>query len=119
VDDDGTNRMIARGVLEAEGYKVSEASDGSEGLARLARGEHFSLMVLDLDMPMLGGREVLAAVRGSLATAGLPVLVLTGTPDPDAEIDLMERGADDYVRKPMEPRRFIARVNAALRRTGV
>ena len=110
--------MIARGILEAHGYRVSEASDGSEGLARLARGERFSLMVLDLDMPMLGGRQVLAAVRGSLTTTGLPVLVLTGTPDRDSEIELMEQGADDYVRKPIEPRRFLARVGAALRRAG-
>jgi type IV pilus assembly protein PilB len=118
VDDDGTNRVIARGILEARGYRVSEASDGSEALARLARGEHFSLMILDLDMPMLGGREVLSAVRRSLVTAGLPVLVLTGTPDPDSEVELMEQGADDYVRKPIEPRHFLARVGAALRRAG-
>ena len=84
----------------------------------VARGEHFSLMVLDLDMPMLGGREVLAAVRRSLATAGLPVIVLTGSSDPDSEIEMMQQGADDYVRKPFEPRRFIARVGAALRRAG-
>ena len=118
VDDDGANRMIARGLLEKQGYRVTEASDGSEALVMLARGELFSLMVLDLDMPMLGGREVLRAVRGAVATAGLPVVVLTGTRDPESEIELMESGADDYIRKPIDPPRFLTRVKATLRRAG-
>ena len=116
VDDDPANRNIARGLLEKEGYSVAEAGDGSEALVFLARGEPFDLMVLDLDMPMLGGREVLKAVRASVNTAGLPVVVLTGTQDPNAEIDLMEQGADDYIRKPIDPPRFLTRIKATLRR---
>lgn len=118
VDDDGASRAIARGLLEKEGYRVSEAADGSEGLVMLARGEAFNLMVLDLDMPTLGGRETLRAVRGAVSTAGLPVVVLTGTEDPGAEIELMEQGADDYIRKPIDPPRFVTRVKATLRRAG-
>jgi len=118
VDDDGASRAIARGLLEKEGYRVSEAADGSEGLVMLTRGEEFDLMVLDLDMPTLGGRETLKAVRGSVSTAGLPVVVLTSTQDPGAEIELMEQGADDYIRKPIDPPRFVTRVKATLRRAG-
>jgi type II secretory ATPase GspE/PulE/Tfp pilus assembly ATPase PilB-like protein/ActR/RegA family two-component response regulator len=118
VDDDGASRAIARGLLEREGYRVSEAADGSEGLVLLARGETFDLMVLDLDMPTLGGRETLRAVRGSVSTAGLPIVVLTGTRDPRAEIELMEQGADDYIHKPIDPPRFVTRVKATLRRAG-
>ena len=70
-------------------------------------------------MPELGGREVLRSVRQSKATAGLPVLVFTGTQDPDADIELLEQGADDYIRKPIDPVRFQSRVKAALRRAGV
>ena len=55
-------------------------------------------------------------MRGSPATANVPVIVLTGSPDPDLEVHLMEEGADDYIHKPLEPRRFITRVRAALRR---
>lgn len=62
------------------------------------------------------GREVLTAIRQSTATVGLPVIVLTGTPDPDSEIELMEMGADDYLRKPLDPARLMTRVKAALRR---
>ncbi|NJD20195.1 MAG: response regulator, partial [Gemmatimonadetes bacterium] len=116
VDDDGATRAIARGLLAKEGFRVSEAVDGSEALVCLARGEGIDLMVLDLEMPILGGREVLRAVRASVSTAGLPVVVLTGTKDPGAEIEVMEEGADDYIRKPIDPPRFLTRVRAALRR---
>lgn len=116
VDDDGTIRSLARGLLENLDYKVSESTDGSEALVRLAKGERFSLVVLDLDMPNLGGREVLRAVRQSSATAHLPVVVLTGSQDSNADIELLEQGADDYIRKPIDPARFQLRVKAALRR---
>jgi DNA-binding response OmpR family regulator len=59
---------------------------------------------------------VLARVRQSVRTAGLPVLVLTGSIGEDTEAQLMDEGADDYIRKPLEPARFVARVRAALRR---
>lgn len=117
VDDDGTTRSIARGILEKTlGYRVTESPDGGDAILRLAKGETYSLMLLDLDMPQLGGRDVLKSVRQSMATAGLPVVVLTGTPDPDSEIELMEMGADDYLRKPIDPPRLQTRVKAALRR---
>ncbi|MEQ1856526.1 MAG: ATPase, T2SS/T4P/T4SS family [Longimicrobiales bacterium] len=116
VDDDGTTRMIARSVFEAMGYKVSEARDGAEALVRLARGEHFSLMLLDLDMPNIGGRDVLRSVRQSIATMGLPVVVLTGAPDHATEVELMEMGADDYLRKPIDPPLLSIRIKAAMRR---
>lgn len=117
VDDDGTTRAIARGVLQAAGYRVSEAKDGAEALVMLARGEHFSLMLLDLDMPTIGGRDVLRSVRQSINTMGLPVVVLTGTPDRNAEVELMELGADDYLRKPIDPPLLSIRIKAAMRRT--
>ena len=116
VDDDGTNRMIARAVLEKEGYQVTEAADGAQALEILNLGVPFDLMVLDLDMPRVSGDQVLVGVRSSLSTAGLPVVVLTGTTDPDAEYRLLEQGADDYIRKPLDPPRLAVRVKAALRR---
>lgn len=87
-------------------------------MERLGERRQYDLMVLDLDMPKLGGREVLRRVRSSVATAGLPVVILTGSEDHEAEAQLMEEGADDYIRKPIDPPRFIARIKAALRRVG-
>ena len=119
VDDDGANRTIAKALLESDKHRVVEAKDGVEAMELLQSGRAFSLVVLDLEMPRMGGREVLKEIRGSMATVGLPVIVLTGTTDPDAELTLMEEGADDYIRKPFDPRRFMIRVKAALRRAGV
>ncbi len=116
VDDDAVNRAVARALLEKNGFRVSETCDGDGAIALLDARNDYSLMVLDLDMPRVGGREVLASVRNSVATAGLPVVVLTGTKDCDAEIELMRAGADDYIRKPIDPPRFMARIAAALRR---
>ena len=118
VDDDPDNRLLARSILESNGFRVSEAADGGEALVLLMKGMAFSLMILDLDMPKLSGQEVLRAVRDSVLTVGLPVIILTGSSDPDTEFRLMDEGADDYIRKPIEPRRFISRVRAALRRAG-
>jgi type II secretory ATPase GspE/PulE/Tfp pilus assembly ATPase PilB-like protein/ActR/RegA family two-component response regulator len=118
VDDDTVTRGVARTLLQKNGFRVSEAADGAGGLEQLEAEGGFALMVLDLDMPLLGGREVLARVRKTVATAGLPVLVLTGSGSEDLEAQLMEEGADDYIRKPLDPARFVARVKAALRRAG-
>jgi type IV pilus assembly protein PilB len=118
VDDDPVGRALAKSVLEKNGFRISEVGDGATALERLEASPDFALMVLDLEMPQMTGREVLARVRGTVHTAGLPVLVLTGTVSDEAEAQLMEEGADDYIRKPLEPARFIARVRAALRRAG-
>ncbi len=118
VDDDPISRSIARSVLEKNGFRVAEAEHGAMALAMLGNGSGFALMVLDVDMPIMGGREVLARVRKAVTTAALPVLVLTGTSGDEAEIQLLEAGADDFIRKPLEPARFVTRVKAALRRAG-
>jgi len=118
VDDDPVARALARSVLEKNGFRISEAVDGAAALERLESSPDFALMVLDVEMPRLSGREVLARVRKSVHTAALPVLVLTGSTGDEIEAQLMEEGADDYIRKPLEPARFVARVKAALRRAG-
>ena len=115
VDDEPTNRTFVRGLLQKAGFRVSEAPDGLAALDSLGR-DAFDLMVLDLDMPRLAGYEVLSHVRRQIPTAMLPVIVLTGTLNPNAEIEVMERGADDYLTKPIDAARLLARVKAALRR---
>jgi type IV pilus assembly protein PilB len=118
VDDDGANRTIARALLEVEDYTVVEAKDGVEASELLKKDGRFSLVILDLDMPRKGGREVLKELRGNMVTVGLPVIVLTGSTHPETEWEVMDEGADDYIRKPFDPRRFTTRVKAALRRAG-
>jgi CheY-like chemotaxis protein len=116
VDDDAVSRTLARTLLLKNGFRVTEASDGAAALELLGKSPAFTLMVLDLEMPVLGGREVLERVRKSVVTAALPIIVLTGAASEELEAQLMEEGADDYIRKPLDPARFVARVKAALRR---
>ncbi|MEJ2678244.1 MAG: ATPase, T2SS/T4P/T4SS family [Gemmatimonadota bacterium] len=116
VDDDPEDRLLVRTMLRKDGYLVSEAEDGDEALDMIAKHSGFSLVVLDLEMPRLDGRVVLQRLRSSVSTAGLPVVVLTGSTNPEDEYHLMENGADDYLRKPIDPPRFMARVKAAMRR---
>ena len=116
VEDDAVCRRVARHLLEQAEFEVVDCVSGEEALGLLSVDEQIGLVVLDLGLPGMPGDEVLRRIRSSAATASLPVLVLTGSPDPDLEVRLMEDGADDYIRKPLEPKRFVARVKAALRR---
>lgn len=116
VDDDAVNRAVAKAVLEQNAFRVSEAVDGLAALERLRAAPDFNLVILDLDMPRMGGLEVLDWMRQNDVTATLPVIVLTGSTSEDEEPAAMDRGADDYVRKPINAPRFVARVKAALRR---
>jgi DNA-binding response OmpR family regulator len=118
VDDDASSRLLARAVLEKRGYAVVEAGNGVDALDCL-RGKHpVSLVVADLNMPGLNGLELLGEIRADADLSHIPVIVLTGESDEILETRLIEEGADDYVRKPLDPHRFIARVRATIRRAG-
>jgi type II secretory ATPase GspE/PulE/Tfp pilus assembly ATPase PilB-like protein/ActR/RegA family two-component response regulator len=119
VDDDPILRHLATSILETGGYRVRQAKDGEEAMAIIESGDDVALVITDLMMPGLGGDGLLARLRSKLQTAMLPVIVLTGSDEHDTEVKLMEAGADDYIRKPIDPPRFLARVKAALRRAGV
>ena len=116
VDDDAVQRSVARRVLEAGGYRVDDAVDGEQALSKIRKELPYALIVLDFTMPGLDGLEVLTQLRTNLETAALPVIVATAKDDDALEARLIDAGADDYVRKPLAPARFLARVKAALRR---
>jgi CheY-like chemotaxis protein len=118
VDDDAVIRQLAMATLASAGIAAEEESDGEPVLKRLAAGEKWDLVITDLHMDVVGGAEVLSAIRGAAGAGATPVIVLTGSSDHDSEVALIEAGADDYIRKPIDPPRFIARVKAALRRAG-
>jgi type II secretory ATPase GspE/PulE/Tfp pilus assembly ATPase PilB-like protein/ActR/RegA family two-component response regulator len=117
VDDDPVIRRLASAILERVPLKVSEADDGAVAMAMVESSGDFSLMILDLDMPTMGGRDVLMRLRANPATAGMPVIVLTGSDSREDEAAIMDAGADDYIKKPIDPSRFMARVKALLRRS--
>ena len=115
VEDDMAILMGLKDDLEFEGYKVSIAFDGKQGLKQ-AMDQEFQLIVLDILLPGLNGFEVCKKLRE--AKINTPILMLTAakTEEMDKVMGL-ELGADDYVTKPIGSRELVARVKAILRRT--
>lgn len=116
VDDDADTRLLLRRALESAGFRVAEAADGPDALTMLEDADPFDLVTLDLQMGEMHGLQVLNVIRSRVATADLPVVVATGSDDPVVEMELFEAGADDFIVKPVDPPRFILRVQAVLRR---
>ncbi|MEQ1855814.1 MAG: ATPase, T2SS/T4P/T4SS family [Longimicrobiales bacterium] len=116
VDDDHDARTLMRTLLEADRFEVEEAEDGYKALDILKEDQEFQLIILDLSMPGMDGRQVLAQIRGGTDTANVPVLIRTATGSDSLEAELLEAGADDYVDKAVDADRFMARVRAVLRR---
>ena len=117
VDDDPVTRELAVGVLKASGFTVEQATDGQAAMDMLAHDSGYALVTLDLNMPRMDGFDVLRQMRGAAGTSGVAIVVLTSTEGTDVEVDLMNAGADDYLRKPLDPARLVARVRAVLRRS--
>ena len=110
-------RKIARIIeleLSHEGYQVTVEYSGQSGLER-ALEEDFDLVLLDLMLPGLGGLEVCRRLRGSKAT---PIIILTARDRVGDKVAGLDAGADDYVTKPFETEELLARVRAAIRRSG-
>jgi CheY-like chemotaxis protein len=119
VEDDPETRLLIRVTLQSSGYRVTEVGEGAAALARLEEvDETYDLVSLDLRLPDMTGVEVLREMRARLRTATTPVIVATGADDPSVEVELFEAGADDFVLKPVDPPRFLLRVQAVLRRRG-
>jgi CheY-like chemotaxis protein len=117
VDDDPVIRGVVVALLEKEGFESVQVGDGSAAIELVTGGEALDLVILDLNLPSMHGREVLRRLRAAQATQRLPVVILTGSSDERLEPELMDEGADDYLRKPIDPARFVSRVKAVLRRS--
>lgn len=101
--------------LRQGGYKVLTTTDGAEGL-RLAQSESPDLVVLDLMLPGMEGKEVCRRLRQGQATRRMPILMLTALASETDRIIGFELGADDYLTKPFSTRELVLRVGAILRR---
>ncbi len=112
VDDDDRLRELLRQFLSENGFRVSTASDAADARARLS-GLVFDLLVLDLMMPGESGLDFAASYRKN---STVPILMLTAMAETEDRIAGLERGADDYLTKPFEPRELLLRINNILRR---
>ncbi|HVO33743.1 MAG TPA: response regulator transcription factor [Elusimicrobiota bacterium] len=113
-DDPSVERILRQGFL-AEGFAVHLARNGKDGMD-LARRIQPDLLVLDLGLPDISGIDVLRVLKRDPGSLHIPLLVITGGDRENQELELLQQGADDYVRKPFELRVLMARANNLLRR---
>lgn len=114
VDDDSDIRTLLASFLEAHGYSVAMARDGSQ-MQRLLEQGRYDLAILDLMLPGQDGLELCRLLR---QRSNMPVIMLTARAEETDRIVGLEIGADDYVTKPFNPRELLARIRAVLRRSG-
>jgi two-component system, OmpR family, alkaline phosphatase synthesis response regulator PhoP len=114
VDDEADIVELIRYNLKSEGYEVITARNGMEALDKL--GTLPDLIILDLMMPVMDGLETCKRLKADPRTARIPVLFLTARSGEVDEVLALEIGADDYIRKPITPRKLAARVKALFRR---
>jgi two-component system KDP operon response regulator KdpE len=113
VDDDSSTRRALRVTLTGMGFTVVEAARGEEALS-LARVTWFDAVLMDVDMPGMGGVEACRSIRR--AVARLPILMLTVMDSEDDKVLALDAGADDYITKPFQVRELTARLRSAVRR---
>ena len=113
VEDDKNIQELLQMYLEKEGYAVTVANDGGQGLSKF-RTIKPDLVLLDVMMPVMDGWAVCKAIR---AESDTPVIMLTAKGELDDKIAGLKSGADDYVTKPFEMREVLARIEAVLRRS--
>lgn len=115
VEDDASLRFALQQSFVSEGYLVTCATDGRDGL-ELALQSDVDLLILDLMLPGVGGLEILRKLRATKRTT--PVIVLTARGEEHDRVAGFELGADDYVTKPFSVKELLLRAVAVLRRTG-
>jgi two-component system, OmpR family, KDP operon response regulator KdpE len=113
VEDDVSLRRSLRAALGILGFEVGEAGNGEEGLASL-RAARYDAVLLDINMPGLGGIETCIRIRRIFTR--LPILMLTVRGSEDDKVKALEAGADDHITKPFRIRELTARLGTAIRR---
>jgi len=116
VEDSSTITSVVRYFLELEGFTVLAAENGLLGL-EMAFRDRPDVIVSDVNMPGMGGLAMVKALRGDPRTAQARILMLTSESSVESESEALAAGADDYILKPVEPRRLAARVKALLARS--
>ena len=113
VDDDPQIRRVMRVTLTGQGYEIDDAKSGEGALEKL-REQRFDLVLLDLNMPGIGGLETCRLIRDQSEIA---VIIMTVRDTEADKVEALDSGADDYITKPFHPPELSARIRAALRRT--
>ncbi len=117
VDDEAPLLTLLRYNLEKQGFRVEEATDGQEALARIAE-DRPDLVLLDWMLPTLSGIEVCRQLRRRPATRDLPIIMVTARTEDQDAVRALDTGADDHIGKPFAMDALLARIRALLRRSG-
>ena len=107
VDDSNTIRQQASFILNREGYEVLEATNGQEGLDKIQATADLNFIVLDINMPVMGGLEMLGKMRENTSFNHIPVFILTTEGDPAKIQEAKSKGANGWMVKPFEPKVLI------------
>jgi len=113
VDDSASIRMTIKIALANEGYNVVEAGDGAEGLAKAADGG-FSLIITDLNMPVMDGLTMIRNLRAKPGNSGVPILFLTTESDVEIKAQAKAAGATGWLTKPFIPEQLVRVVKKVL-----
>lgn len=115
VDDEQDLLDLIEYNLKQEGFKVFTADSGAKGI-EMAKEHHPDLVLLDLMMPGMSGYEVCETLRSNTSTQSTPIIFLTAKDDEASEIEGLNKGADDYITKPISTVKLVSRIKALLRR---
>ena len=113
IDDEPQIRKLLKVSLSAHGYNISEATCGEEGIVNAA-GLNPEIIILDLGLPDMDGKDVVAKIR---EWSDVPILILTARDQEKEKIDTLDAGADDYITKPFSVGELLARMRVSLRRS--
>ncbi len=116
VEDETDISGLIKRTLERSGDAVVDIAASGDQALKLASEEQLDLIILDLNLPVLGGLEVCRLLRTRPATAKTPIIMLTARSSESDRVTGLDAGADDYVTKPFSPRELSARIRAVLRR---
>lgn len=115
IDDDDNVREIFKMQLESDGFKVMEAKNGEEATALMQLGSNLlqvGLIICDIRMPKVNGVEAIEYLKKNAPS--IPIVVVTGYPDPKLAVSLLKKGVKDYLVKPVEKGKLIEKVREVL-----
>lgn len=113
IEDQEQNLYLIRYLLEARGFRVVEARDGSEGIAA-ARETSPDLILLDIQLPTMSGHEVARTLRADPGLSRIPVVAVTSYAMPGDREEVMAAGCTGYIEKPIDPDRFVEEIEGYL-----
>jgi len=116
IDDEPSICKILEHFLKKD-FNVVIKDDGSEGMLWLEQGNETDLIIADLNMPNLSGKEFLRVAKASNLYSDIPVIILSGSDESSERVQCLNLGADDFMLKPFNPLEVQAKINAILRRS--